>query len=66
MYICLCKAVTDHQLESAIQQGLCTRKQLFECFGVGADCGKCNKEVHELLNCHKGKSIINACNAASI
>jgi bacterioferritin-associated ferredoxin len=23
---------------------------LFECFGVGSDCGKCNKHVKELLN----------------
>jgi len=49
MYICVCKAVTDTQLRSAIDNGICTRRQLTHCFGVGKDCGKCNKEVKALL-----------------
>lgn len=49
MYICVCKAVTDTQLRAAIDKGVCTRRQLTHCFGVGKDCGKCNKEVKELL-----------------
>jgi len=52
MYICICKAVTDHQIREAIQQGACTRKQLIECLSVGRDCGKCNADVRELLNVH--------------
>lgn len=49
MYVCVCKAVTDKQITHAISQGVCTRKQLFQCLGVGRDCGKCNKEVIALL-----------------
>ena len=49
MYICICKAVTDSQILTAIENGVCTRKQLIHCFGVGKDCGKCNKEVTNLL-----------------
>jgi bacterioferritin-associated ferredoxin len=49
MYICICKAVTDTQLRTAIDEGVCTRRQLTHCFGVGKDCGKCNKEIKELL-----------------
>lgn len=49
MYICVCKAVTDKQLRTAIDNGICTRRQLTHCFGVGKDCGKCNKEVKQLL-----------------
>ncbi len=49
MYICVCKAVTDSQIITAIESGVCTRKQLIHCFGVGKDCGKCNKEVTNLL-----------------
>ena len=49
MYVCVCKAVTDTQIKKAIDQGVCTRKQLFECLGVGKDCGKCNKHVKALL-----------------
>ena len=52
MYVCVCKAVTDKQITAAINDGVCTRRQLFECFGVGSDCGKCNKQVKELLDQH--------------
>jgi bacterioferritin-associated ferredoxin len=59
MYICVCKAVTDTQLRTAIDNGVCTRRQLVDCFGVGKDCGKCNKEVKELLKqqCSKQHAI---------
>ncbi|MGR9051900.1 MAG: (2Fe-2S)-binding protein [Gammaproteobacteria bacterium] len=50
MYVCICKAVTENQLETAIKEGLCTRRQLFECFGVGGDCGKCKKDIHVMLS----------------
>jgi bacterioferritin-associated ferredoxin len=50
MYVCVCKAVTDTQIKQAIDNGVCTRRQLFQCFGVGGDCGKCNKQVKELLD----------------
>jgi bacterioferritin-associated ferredoxin len=33
----------------AIENGVCTRKKLTHCFGIGKDCGKCNKEVIALL-----------------
>jgi len=49
MYICICKAVTDGQIRTAIHNGICTHRQLIHCFGVGKDCGKCNKEVNDLL-----------------
>lgn len=50
MYVCVCKAVTDKQITTAINNGVCTRRQLFDCFGVGSDCGKCNRQVKELLD----------------
>ncbi|MGZ4977016.1 MAG: (2Fe-2S)-binding protein [Methylobacter sp.] len=49
MYVCVCKAVTDSQILTAIDNGVCTRKKLTHCFGIGKDCGKCNKEVNALL-----------------
>ena len=52
MYVCVCKAVTDNQIKNAINNGVCTRRQLFNCLGVGRDCGKCNKYVKEILDDH--------------
>ncbi len=71
MYVCVCKAVTDTQIKQAINDGVCTRRQIFQCFGVGRDCGKCNKHVKELLDTHlqqqpimqaaSNQPILNAC-----
>lgn len=58
MYVCVSKAVTDSQIITAIGQGVCTRKQLTHCFGVGKDCGKCNKDVAALLKKNAGQDTI--------
>ena len=65
MYICVCKAITERQLESAINEGLCTRKQLFECFGLGGDCGKCNKDIHQRLHAQAVQELTTACNESA-
>ena len=49
MYICVCKAVTESQLDSAISQGACSRRQLFECLGAGSQCGKCSPYIREKI-----------------
>jgi len=58
MYVCVCKAVTDKQITSAISEGICTRKQLFQCLGVGRDCGKCQPHIKELINLNLPKQQI--------
>lgn len=58
MYVCVCKAVTDTQIKKAIADGACSRRQLFECFGVGGECGKCNRHVKELLDENKRNAFI--------
>ena len=50
MYICVCKAVTDTQIQTAIDDGMNTHKALHQCLGVGTGCGKCNRHVRELVN----------------
>lgn len=52
MYICVCKAVTDTQIKSALAAGINTRRQLFQCLGAGGECGKCNKYIKELFDDH--------------
>ncbi|WP_082081714.1 (2Fe-2S)-binding protein [Methylocucumis oryzae] len=49
MYVCVCKAVTDKQIKAAINDGVNSRKQLFQCLGMGGECGKCVKHVRELF-----------------
>jgi bacterioferritin-associated ferredoxin len=62
MYVCVCKAVTDTQIKSAINEGVNSRRELFKCLGVGGDCGKCNPHVKELLDCHNHSLMQNPAN----
>jgi len=66
MYVCVCKAVTDSQLDAAIDSGLCSRKQLFHCFGVGGDCGKCNQDIARKLNQKNACRLLQAANDAQL
>lgn len=50
MYICVCKAVTDQQIVSKIENGICTFREITHCLGVGKGCGKCSNEVKKILN----------------
>jgi bacterioferritin-associated ferredoxin len=50
MYICVCKAVNDKQIKSAIADGCCSRRQLSQCLGVGSVCGKCMPYVKQILD----------------
>lgn len=42
MFVCVCRAVTDHQIRNAAQTGTCcTLKDLRREFGVSSECGQC-------------------------
>jgi bacterioferritin-associated ferredoxin len=49
MYVCVCHAVTDRDIESAIAEGCCSLRQLREQLGVGKTCGRCAKCAHEAV-----------------
>jgi len=49
MYICICKAVTESQICEAIRSGACTRRDITACLKAGTACGKCNREIRDLL-----------------
>jgi len=50
MYICLCHGVTDTQIESAIDDGATTMKELTSELKVGSQCGKCCQCTKKVLN----------------
>jgi bacterioferritin-associated ferredoxin len=43
MYVCVCHAVTDRDIEGAVADGCCSLRQLREQLGVGQTCGRCAK-----------------------
>lgn len=53
MYICLCRGVTDRQIQQAINNGAETLSHLRKNLGVAGQCGKCACSAQELLDAAK-------------
>jgi bacterioferritin-associated ferredoxin len=49
MYICICNAVTEHQVRECAREGAKTIDELTLMLGVGAGCGRCRECASELL-----------------
>ena len=50
MYICLCKAVTDHDIEAAVIAGASTMLEVREALGVGTGCGSCTGAAQVVID----------------
>lgn len=50
MYICLCRAVTDHQIRESVEQGASSFREVREELDVGTCCGRCVPEARELID----------------
>ncbi len=48
MYICICKAVTDGQIRSAVQDGVTSLSGLRDSLGCTGQCGKCGRQVKQV------------------
>lgn len=49
MYVCLCQAVTEHQVRQAVEQGVHSMRGLRETLGVASECDRCAKCAHSIL-----------------
>ena len=49
MYVCLCNAITEKQIQQAIAEGADSLAQLREKLEVSGNCGKCIESVMECL-----------------
>ena len=50
MYVCICKAVTDTDINKAIDQGAHKLAHLEESCGVGTGCGCCRETAQRLID----------------
>ena len=41
MYVCVCRAVTERQIDNAVRAGARTLKDLRRELGVASECGQC-------------------------
>ena len=49
MYICICNAVTEGQIERAVASGACRMRDLRNQLGVTADCTCCAESARRCL-----------------
>jgi len=50
MIICVCKAVSDRHIRSAVKNGASSLRDLTRDLGVGTCCGKCVPEAKAALS----------------
>jgi len=49
MFVCLCKAVTDHQIRDAVDTGVCSFEDMQSHLSVSTVCGGCACEVKKVI-----------------
>jgi bacterioferritin-associated ferredoxin len=49
MYVCICNAVTDRQIEQAVYEGALTLEDLQRTLAVGSQCGQCKSCARDCL-----------------
>jgi bacterioferritin-associated ferredoxin len=50
MYICLCKAVTDHDIEASVLAGAQSLSQVQEQLEVSTGCGRCESAAQLIVD----------------
>lgn len=49
MYVCICKAVTEREIQEAVARGAHSLKDLRRELGVASECGKCAGDAKRCL-----------------
>ena len=56
MYICLCKAVTDYDIEAAVRAGARTMHEVQQLLAVSTGCGTCASAAQMVIDQTLGKT----------
>lgn len=54
MYVCVCNAITESHIGQAVDEGMCSLRELREQLGVGAECGRCARHARECMHAALG------------
>jgi bacterioferritin-associated ferredoxin len=52
MYVCVCLAVSDKEVQAAIETGATTREAVTRACGAGGDCGACHGMISTMIEDH--------------
>jgi len=53
MFVCVCKAVTDVDVRTAIERGACSREAVTRACRAGGDCGACHDHIEGMIEEHE-------------
>ena len=62
MFVCICSAVSDHDIVNAINDGVSSFEEMQDNLGVAKTCGACTCEVKSLLHDRLNKSLASRIN----
>ena len=54
MYVCVCRAVTDKEVEASIDAGARTVEAVTEKCQAGGDCGACHDMIADMIEAKTG------------
>ncbi len=49
MYVCVCRAVTDREVQGVIERGACSVDEVTRACGAGGDCGACRGMIADMV-----------------
>lgn len=49
MYLCLCRAVSESDVQEALEAGHASLEGVQRCCGAGGDCGSCRERLKEFI-----------------
>jgi len=49
MYLCICNAITDRDVERVVTQGCSSVGEVFRCLGERPNCGRCVPDICRLV-----------------
>lgn len=49
MVLCICRAVTDREIDAAVHAGARSVDAVAACCGAGTDCGACREAIEALI-----------------
>lgn len=61
MFVCVCHAVRDSDVEKAIDGGACTREEVTKACGAGGDCGACHLRIEDMIEAKQEELLSAAC-----
>jgi len=57
MYVCICHAITEKDIQKAVENGVSSVSKLSELTMLGTQCGCCTQHAHRVLRQSASKPV---------